>query len=50
MFLMLFPSSLLLEVGQQISQAITSTQASIFILGLSQQVNIDTPCFWNSTE
>lgn len=47
---MLLPSSLLLKVGQQMSQAITPTQASISILGLSQQVNMDTTCFWSSTE
>lgn len=43
--LMLFPSSLLLEVGQHTRQVITSTQASISILGLSQQVNMDAPYF-----
>lgn len=48
--LMLLPSFQLLEVGQQMSQAITPTQASISILGLSQQVNMDTTCFWSSTE
>lgn len=42
--LMLFPSSLLLEVGLQMSQVTTSTQASISIQGFSQQVNMDTPC------
>lgn len=39
--LMLLPSSLLLEMGQQMSQAITPAQASISTLGLSQQVNMD---------
>lgn len=39
--LMLLPSSLLLEMGQQMSQAITPAQPSISTLGLSQQVNMD---------
>jgi len=50
LLLMLFPGPLLLEVGQQTGQPAAPTQASISILGLPKQVNMDTACFWGFTE
>lgn len=49
LLLVLFPSPLLLEVGQQTSWPTTPTQASFSILGLPNQVNTDMTCFWGFT-